>query len=335
MHEDNQKSRRHRAVDNPLVNRTVMRKIITAVDPEHPPADFTPAKVLFFIGGGRASGKTTVNNYLFDLLEEQGVDSKYVGKLGSYAFADVLEKPLVQKARNRLNRYLEKNTAVDESASDKSSGKSSGLGGQLIDHAVDTILRQGSPAVIDNHMDNPAFVDRILAKAKEHGYETVMISPHIDAETYFAREEHRFQTTGRPYDFESGLSKHVGFAESLSHYENAFDATLLLDNDRHGQAPTPISYSIAGEVTVLDEDRYHAAQRKADINIHAKGAADVWSGQRHDRSADAHRPAAVGARTTAHPAAGAGEQQPVGAWSQRILEGYAARATGQGNQHGR
>lgn len=320
-----------RLVDNPITNRTVMRRIITAVDAQNPPEDFRQAKVLFFIGGGRASGKTTINNYLFDLLAEQGISEDYVGKLGSYAFADVLDKPVMQRMRHTVNKFLDKSTKGEES--DKGAG---GLGGQLLDHAIDTIFAQGSPAVVDNHMDNPAFVDRILEKAKAHGYETVMVSPHISPETYFAREEKRFAETGRPYHTKSGLAKHAGFAAGLPHYEEAFDMTLLLDNDSHGKAPTPISYSVAGEVTVLDEEKYHAAQRKTDINIDARDAGDVWhhNGQRRDAPSAEPRPETLGESPAPHragreAASGArGMKQPQGEWSQRILEHYTGPQTG-------
>ncbi|MBM3616960.1 MAG: hypothetical protein FJX23_00255 [Alphaproteobacteria bacterium] len=319
-------------VDNPLVNRTVMKRIITPVDKAHPPEGFQEAKVLFFIGGGRASGKTTVNNYLFDLLQEQGVAPEYVGKLGSYAFGDILDKPVMQAMRHKVNKYLEKKTDVGET--DAPEKKSGGLGGKLLDHAIDTIFQQGSPAVVDNHMDNPAFVDKILAKAKEHGYETVMVSPHIRAETYFAREEHRFQSTGRPYDLKSGLQKHVGFAKALRHYEEAFDATLLLDNDKHGQAPTPIAFSVKGKVTVLDEGKYHDAQRKTGIDIDAKSADEVWRGEEQraergearggravdDRAGQVGKSTAqdAGARETA-----AGKHvESAGKWAKRVLSDF-------------
>lgn len=323
----------NKLVDNPLVTRTVMKRIISPVDTANPPEGFQEAKVLFFIGGGRASGKTTVNNYLFDLLKENGVAPEYVGKLGSYAFADVLDKPVMQSMRHVVNKYLEKKTDVKEDAPEKKSG----LGGQLLDHAIDTIFKQGSPAVVDNHMDNPAFVDKILAKAKEHGYETVMVSPHISAETYFAREEHRFQSTGRPYDLKSGLQKHVGFANGLPHYEQAFDATLLLDNDKHGQAPTPISFSVKGKVTVLDEEKYHDAKRKTDIDITAKSANEVWSGASRGEEprgrADADRAEQMG--QSAAPDSGAGKtpagNPPAGKWAKRVLADFTQ---GQSQQRG-
>lgn len=324
----------NKLVDNPLVKRTVMKRIISPVDSSNPPEGLRDAKVLFFIGGGRASGKTTVNNYLFDLLKEQGVAPEHVGKLGSYAFADVLDKPVMQSMRHLVNRYLEKKTDVQEDAPEKKSG----LGGQLLDHAIDTIFQQGSPAVVDNHMDNPAFVDKILAKAKEHGYETVMVSPHISAETYFAREEHRFQSTGRPYDLKSGLEKHVGFAKALPHYEQAFDATLLLDNDKHGQTPTPIAFSVKGKVTVLDEEKYHDAKRKTAIDVNAKAAGEVWRTEegrgdaRGGRAAD-DRPGQMAEGPASDAAAGkeSALSQNTGRWATRVLADFTK---GQSQQRG-
>ena len=51
----------------------IQSRILSPVDPKNPPADFKEGKFMIFIGGGNASGKTVINNLIFENLEKQVV----------------------------------------------------------------------------------------------------------------------------------------------------------------------------------------------------------------------------------------------------------------------
>jgi len=251
----------------------VSRRIITPVEPDDPPKGFKEGKFIIFVGGGKASGKSTYLEYLFDALEQEGYQKDYIGKMGTFVFEDVLNHPLVRPLRVAFNKHTKQKLAAIETGSDN-------VVTRLIDYSLHTCFSQKSPIFIDNHMDNPMFVDHVLKQAQEHGYETILISPHIEAETYFERVEKRKTETGRPYSLSRGLSTHRDFAQNIDHYIKNFDLTIIVDNNRHVKGPSgrePIAIATPKRCHVLDERGYANVRRKARLNPQATKPEELYT----------------------------------------------------------
>lgn len=256
------------ALLSPIINQ-LAKKIIAQKKPDQEAADFKEGKFIIFMGGGRVSGKTTLTEHIFNCLESNGYKKDYVGKLGSFAFSSITENPLIRPFRNYLDRFAKYSSSPSDDVK-------AGIVQQLMDRGLDIAFAQNSPIIIDNHMDNKEFVDRILAKAREHGYETIMLSPHIDAEDYFKRAEERRQRTGRPFDPTSGLITHKEFAENLDHYFSSFDLSILLSNKDKQNPLKPIAVATPDSLEVLDEELFRNVKRKAGLNIHARSPEELY-----------------------------------------------------------
>lgn len=242
------------------------------VDKENLPQDFKEGKFIVFLGGGRASGKTTLLNHLFKCLEEEGYQKQYIGKFGSYAFSHILDNPIA----HRLREYFE--GFAKGAATSKSESGNGGIGTQILDTAMETAMSQGSPIIVDYHMDDNIYVDKVLKKAREHGYETIMLTPHISAETYFHRVQQREERTGRPFNTVTGLATHKGFSERIDHYLKEFDLSIFLSNETENGPPTPIAVATPSKMEIFDEEVYRDMRRKAEINIHATSASELYTG---------------------------------------------------------
>lgn len=248
------------------LGKNLLHHIIDAVDPSQPPEDFKEGKFVIFLGGGRASGKTTLNNHLFSCLHASGYKSEYIGKFGSFAFSDILDNPFMLRFRNMLGNKAHSSISAEQNNTLNN----------LLDKGLDIAFRQNSPIVIDYHMDDRKFVDKVLESAKQHGYETILLSPHVSAEKYFSRVSDRKMTTGRPFDHKSALATHKGFAENLDDYLKTFDLSILLSNDRDRQPLSPIAIATPTSLEILDEQAYRDVRKKSGINIHAKSPTELY-----------------------------------------------------------
>lgn len=255
------------AVNNPVTRHVALRRMIVPVDANNPPNDFTQGAFVIFIGGGKGSGKSTLMDVLFEELAAEGYDRRYVGKIGSFAFEPILQLPLIREIRPHLNKKAKSLAHNPDRPS---------LGSLLVDRALETSLTQKSPIIIDYHMDDERYVHHVLAKAKKQGYESILISPHISAEKYFERVAARHQRTGRPFNVESGLASHKGFAERIEQYIAQFDVGIFLSNNQDHMPPTPIATTTPSSREIYDAAAYGEMFRKAGINIHARTASELY-----------------------------------------------------------
>ena len=250
---------------NPLSDLWVMKRMIHRIDPTHPPHDFKEGKFVIFLGGGKASGKTTLLHLLFKKLEQDGYDKKYIGKIGSFVFSDILEQPLIRTIRPTLEAHAR--TAFTNPNKNR----------YVTDRILETAFHQNSPMIIDYHMDHEKYVDTVIAAAKDHGYETILLAPHISAETFFPRIKKRAENTGRPYDLKVGLETHKGFAERLDHYIKHFDLSIFLSNEQNHAPLKPIAITTPHSMEILDEREYQAMRQKTHINTRATAPADLYA----------------------------------------------------------
>lgn len=255
--------------ENPWVSKWIQRRIVEPFDPENPPPEFKEGKFLIFVGGGQAAGKTTLLNHVFNKLAEDGYDKRYIVKMGSFIVSDFLENPFVRTFRGMISKLTQSAMTHPEQDTVIKS---------LTDKALDDAVTRGTPIIIDYHMDDEKFVERALEKAKAHGYETILIAPHISAETYFSRAADRAKRTGRSNDTVFGLKTHKGFAERIDRYMDEFDLSVFVSNEKNHQPLSPIAVATHNGMEVFDEQAYQEMHRKAHINIHAKSPEELYEG---------------------------------------------------------
>lgn len=255
-------------IKNPVTNHLVTKRMIEPIDPTNPPDGFKKGKFIIFIGGGKGSGKSTLLDTLFRELADEGYESRYIAKIGSYTFAPILDAPLMRTVRPHLNKLARAHAHNPDSPS---------IGHQLVDDALQTAISQESPIIVDYHMDDEKYVDRVMATAKAHGYESILIAPHISAENYFSRVANRQKQTGRPFNTTRGLSSHKGFAERIDRYIKQFDMSVFLSNDKDFLPPTPIAIATPHSMEIFDEPAFRAMHRKASLNIHARTASELYA----------------------------------------------------------
>lgn len=260
-------------VNSPVTKHLVTSRMVESIDTANPPDGFKKGKFIIFVGGGKGSGKSTLLDTLFQELADEGYDRRYIAKIGSYAFAPILEAPLIRNIRPHLNKQAKTLAHNPDQPS---------MGSQLVDEALQTALHQESPIVVDYHMDDEKYVDKVMASAKAHGYESILIAPHISAENYFARVSARQHSTGRPFNPLSGLQSHKGFAQRIDRYTKQFDLSIFLSNDKDFAPPTPIAIATPHTMEIYDEHAFQAMRRKASLNVHARSAHELYPEQPAD-----------------------------------------------------
>ena len=239
---------------------------------------------MIFVGGGNASGKTAVTNLIFDKLQNEGYDRDFVAEFGSQIFEDVLANKFVRPVRVHLEKFLHaaaskagSDNRLDSPSVQKESGFLKEVALLAFTKARDNALAVGAPVIVDYHMHDKEFVRSCVEAARQHGYECIMISPHVDAETVLPRLERRREETGRPFRFDKVITRHKQFADNLDAFLGMFDLSVILDNNRYFSPPTIVAISHRGKTTVYDEESYAKVRRKQRLNSQASGQSDLWS----------------------------------------------------------
>ena len=274
----------------------IQKRIMLPVNPNSPPEGFKEGKFMIFIGGGNASGKTAVTNLIFDKLEREGFDRDYVAEFGSRIFEDILAHKLVQPVRGQLEKFLHAAASKakaddrhDSRAIQKETGFLKTIAHKAFEKARDNALEVGAPVIVDYHMHDKEFVRSCVEAARSHGYECIMISPHVDAETIQTRLEHRRDETGRTFQFDKVIARHKQFAENLDAFLEMFDLSVILDNNRHFCPPTIVAVSHRGKTHIYDEECYEKVRQKQRLNARASGPHDLWRDREQTRQSPGRR----------------------------------------------
>lgn len=141
------------------------------VDSDNPPPEFKKGKFMVFIGGGNGSGKTVINNLLFNELEKEGYNRDYIAEFGSSIFEDILSNRLLQSVRIKLEQYL--HSAASTSDEEHAPGFLKKVALKAFTSVRSKALEIGAPVIVDYHMHDKAFVEDCVNDAKKHGYECI------------------------------------------------------------------------------------------------------------------------------------------------------------------
>lgn len=286
-----------------LAAPVIMRRVVASVDPRHRPADFKPANLLVIVGGGKGAGKSVLAGLVAEALGEEGIKRKYVAEIGSSLLDDVFALPGMGKLRPFFDTHAK---AMAKGTEESMIAR---IGGELFSRARTQAYKQGSPIVIDYHMDDPAVVRKLVKEAKDNAYETMFATVSVNPQTALERIAQREVRTGRRTDAQEALRTHQRVATELPGYHGLFDVGIVFDNNSH--YPRLIAKSVGGKVTLLDGEAYEQATA---IGREARQAGRDAGGQTHE-----HHTAAV-AGSHASGAAAGGEPARQRGFAERIAD---------------
>lgn len=272
-----------------LASPAIMRRVVATIDHMHPPEDFKPARIFIMVGGGKGSGKSTLNELVVGALEDEGVHRRYVAEIGSSILDDVFAFP----GAGRLRPYFDAHAKAMAKGGDESAIVRAG--NEIFCRARNQAYKQGSPIVVDFHMDDASVVRRLVDEAKHNGYETMFASVSVSPETALQRIAARQAKTGRHTDIGEALKTHQGFATELPGYHGLFDTGMVFDNNR--AYPRLIAKSSHGKLTLLDGEAYEQATAIAQGAREAGGISGGQANAHHAGAvAESHEPSADAGR---------------------------------------
>lgn len=266
-----------------------------------------PNKLLLCLGGGQCSGKTVTRNLILKATPLAGE----AVQIGSDVFKEHI--PEYQALRNMVAEHEAKAHGVDiEALRAMRTGAFAFIEDEmhtLIRKTVERATHEKCGLIIDSQMHNAPLFRDIVEGCKKQGYETVLIHPHINMDTYFRRAAQRI-TSGKRVNHEEFIGKHKQFAQHWDEYMAHFDAALMLNSNpsiRAGNIPTIVSIALHGKNMIFDEATYAEARHKIHLNPQAKTPQEAYpNGVGSQDIAQLHptglgsRASADGGRGTAH-----------------------------------
>ena len=215
-----------------------------------PPEDGRP--VLYLMGGGVASGKSTV----LQMLQESGEVPK---ENVAFLSPDEFKKPIPE--------YKLVIAAGDSMASSAVQSES----GIMFGTARDEAIQHGVNIICDVTLGNPSGGLRTIQKGIDAGYEVRLYGVTADAASAVVRNADRAAETGRYVPTDVLLKAHQGFSEGFRAYAEAVDHAELWDNSGDGGPTLIAGKAPGGELEVLDERAFADFERKAELDPMAAG----------------------------------------------------------------
>ena len=245
-----------------LIAPRIIRRVVKPVAETRAGGEFKNGKILIFIGGGQASGKSVIKKTIVEGMRQEGYPPENIASFGSDMFARVFKNPFIMRQRERF-------AAFSKGAITGKKGMAHEVVNKVFARTRTEAFAKGTPVIMDYHMDNPTLVRQVVGEARSFGYECVFIAPHANMSTIMKRLEKRKAETGRPYNNKRVVESHVGFAKNVTEYFQLFDGGIILDNGQEGVTPTAIAVARKGKVRILNQGVYNELLDKAHIPIPA------------------------------------------------------------------
>lgn len=200
----------------------------------------TTNPVIYFNGGGSASGKSTAIGKLFPEIPSQK------NRNGIVVDSDEIKK--------KLPEYVEKVKAGETNAASFAHEESSALSKLLFEIAVNTneynVLMDATLA------GNPENVKKKILRAKASGNPVIGNFVTVDIDEALKRNYKRFLRTGRMPDVVTVIKNHKEVSNNYQQVVGLFDNSTLIDNN--GKEPVIIAKSGKdGKLQILDKEKYN------------------------------------------------------------------------------
>jgi len=222
--------------------------------------------VLFVIGGGPGSGKSTLTKW----LKHKGVLHGEFVTLTLGTFVDLPEFRHI--AETTKHPHPEKSpTLIDEYY-------------YLRDRIFEECVKRGVSLVVDEHLDHPNEDNKLLDAAQKAGYLKVLVGMTITPVDYFNDVRDLIGRKGIDHTHTSwALNIHKQFAERWEEIVKKFDVSFLYQKNYSQNHPVAL---VADEDNVLhpvqqyheiiDERRYEVFQNWQNINLDATNVKEAF-----------------------------------------------------------
>jgi hypothetical protein len=222
--------------------------------------------LLVVLGGGPASGKSTLARRMNERLDAENV---FINMNG--------EKCRAVMPEFRALRYLDEQPDV-VAALDLSPAqiKQCRDGAQrfvarevtgLISRGFDQAVAIGASVINESHMHVYRVNVERMKQMRRAGYFNLMLQMDVDVPTFFRYGQTREATTGKPFYPQLGLDHHQRFESLWPKFARAFDMAVRIDNN--GAEPEPMAVSEFGGIRMLKPEAYVRARLKRFIKPEA------------------------------------------------------------------
>jgi predicted ABC-type ATPase len=183
-------------------------------DAGDPPPGEKP--LLIFMGGGSASGKSTLRKkLLLPALKRSGRDVAVVD-------ADDIKERFIPEYKGEFAK------ADPDGAAYRSHEESS----DIADAAIDTLFDQGKNFIYDGTMKSPAKYKSMIKKAREKGYEVQIMIADVSLPVAYKRNLSRYQKEGRYVPKPIINQSHGAIPTSFDDLKDLVDDYALFDTNR-------------------------------------------------------------------------------------------------------
>lgn len=198
----------------------------------HSPSTNRPEAI--FMGGGSASGKSTIRNEFVKKYSQDGWQ------------AVVIDPDAIKSLLPEYQTLVNENA---ELAADVVHDESSDLGEKLFSRC----LEQRLTFVYDGTMKNLEKYDRLIDQARALGYKTTAVIADVPLETALRREELRFAEEGRRVPREVVEATHALVPQTVNRLNIKLDTVMMFDTSK--SSPELFYSKINGEIALCKEAR--------------------------------------------------------------------------------
>jgi predicted ABC-type ATPase len=222
-----------------MVHSSIVKDLMTNTVPG------SESPLVIFLGGGVASGKTSISKLLLQTFEDQNESVVHVD-------SDTI-KALLPEHRTFVQQ--DANTAAA-----RLHEESGDIANMLYHHC----LKEKVNVIVDGTMRDADNAERLIHMAREYGYKVSVVIADVPLDEALRRAEIRFKIEKRRVPEEFIRLSHEKVPLTIRRIENQVDSLYLYDTtERH---PSQFYVKDQGEVNLVNEERLAQFFAKSELN---------------------------------------------------------------------
>jgi predicted ABC-type ATPase len=204
--------------------------------------------IAILLGGGAASGKSTIG-------ERYKMHLKKYGKMAVYVDCDEIKE--------RIPEYKTLQSTNPLNAADLVHDESSDISLMLLEKAIENKC----DIFYDGTMKSKEKYEALIHQLHEKGYEVFAVVVDVPLDIAFKRSHDRYLLTQRMVSETTILESHKGVAETFQHLKELFDSYALWDNTEYGGEGEIVAEKDGTVEKVYNEARLNQFYQKSVIDI--------------------------------------------------------------------